>query len=508
MYDMNNEVLQNIKPEILKDKYLKILGANKINQITCYPEIQNKIIQLNDAQLNVVTKCIEYYEKQGTEEWTNMTYEILKNITEYEELISNIGDMKKVDFNKITVILQNQNQFDIKSLEDVKNFEDIRKKKCDEQIREENLVAKKKAIFQKIFGHDIIFASEIIEKYGSDIEVLDDELCKNYVKSLKEIINLNNAEMLDSIYKQYDEVNLINKAEMHRFLKNQYAEKYRGELFDKELPENAIYEIGTKFSMLITSVGAYYQVGNVRNYKEDWNRPSISSQHFCTSYIRNDMIGTAPIKHICYGFKEIKKDELVLAGARDIYSSASSFVSEATQYERYYSPDNQINNTIRYNEIDIYRNRNGAKKQPDYIVVFRENGQITNMDEARKAQEQWKGLPIVIVDKDKCLESEKDKVEELMFRYNNGEKYLASEIWQKVRNNRQTNKNFCQDIDLQKLKEEYKIQRKVVKINKEQLEENYNNVTALERKNEIEKIKNVLDKTNELFKRGKEDNER
>lgn len=59
-----------------------------------------------------------------------------------------------------------------------------------------------------------------------------------------------------------------------------------------------------------------------------------------------------------------------------------------------------------------------------------------------------------------------------------------------------------------KLKEEYKIQRKVVKINKEQLEENYNNVTALERKNEIEKIKNVLDKTNELFKRGKEDNER
>ena len=33
-----------------------------------------------------------------------------------------------------------------------------------------------------------------------------------------------------------------------------------------------------------------------------------------------------------------------------------------------------------YNELDFSRQQNGEKKQPDYILVFKKDGQILNID--------------------------------------------------------------------------------------------------------------------------------
>lgn len=178
-----------------------------------------------------------------------------------------------------------------------------------------------------------------------------------------------------------------------------------------------------------------------------------------------------------------------------------------------------VNKTEEYNEMDFYRIQNGQRKQPDYIIVFRENNKIKYMDKAKMAQEQWGGLPIVIIDKDKCLESERQKVEEMKQRYEAGDKSLAGEIYQKVRNNRVTRENFCSEMDLEKLREESETQEKQteevqtrkIKVqsqiyeekNEEQvgigdLEENYDQVTPLERKNEISKIRRINTKINEI----------
>lgn len=222
----------------------------------------------------------------------------------------------------------------------------------------------------------------------------------------------------------------------------------------------------------------------------------------------------------------MSKDGLALSGAVDIYSSGAEdgFVSNALHDEKYYSPDNQINKTKRYNEMDFYRVQDGVRKQPDYIVVFRENGEVKYMEEAKQAQEQWGGLPIVIVDKDKCLEAEKQKVDNMMQRYNNGEKHLAREIWQKVRNNRVTRNNFCEEIDLEELKKEAEAQKQKVEEQKknepeqqrevkennqevkrtegqigiEDLEENYERTTPQERKQEVSKIRNINNKIQQI----------
>ena len=102
-----------------------------------------------------------------------------------------------------------------------------------------------------------------------------------------------------------------------------------------------------------------------------------------------------------------------------------------------------------YNELDFSRQQNGEKKQPDYILVFKKDGQILNLDEAKKAQLDWDGkLPIVVVDVDKCLETEKAKVEKLKRQYEETPtEQLAKQIRQKVRNNRVTYSKFCPEIE-------------------------------------------------------------
>ena len=35
--------------------------------------------------------------------------------------------------------------------------------------------------------------------------------------------------------------------------------------------------------------------------------------------------------------------------------------------------------------MDFRRIQNGEKKNPDYIIVYRENGEISNLEEAKKS---------------------------------------------------------------------------------------------------------------------------
>lgn len=64
-------------------------------------------------------------------------------------------------------------------------------------------------------------------------------------------------------------------------------------------------------------------------------------------------MGTAWICDICYGFDCMREDSLVLSGPGDIYSSRDSMISTSLLGEEYFVPDEQINHTCRYNEMDL-----------------------------------------------------------------------------------------------------------------------------------------------------------
>ena len=535
LYKTNADIIQNIDRKLLDDKYISTLGGEKISVISCYPEIQSRILTLEGKKLDLFGKILDGYIKDGeNDEWSIVANEVLKNIESYSDLIDAIDDINSVDISKLTKIMQNNNDFEITTLEDLENFEEIKKQACDEMIEKGDIGEKRKAVIQKIFGQDEKYTKKIIEKYGEDIEHIEDGDVKDYVLCLKELMTIEEETVLEQIYEECEDVGIIDKSFMERSSKNEYGKLFNEGLYqisdkdkieDKNLPVKLkglnVYDAGDDFKMIITSVAAYYN-NSPEDFKKDWNRPSIASQHFCASYIRNDMMGTAPIRHLCYGFNSMKEDSLMLSGDHDIGSSATGFVSYAGDKDIYYSPNTQINKTESYNEMDFRRIQGGEKKQPDYIVTFKRKGKIDNLDKIVQASEDWEGkLPVVIVDVDRCLESEKDKVKEKIQEFNETRDVVtAKEIIQKVRNNQQTDEKFCShlskkiEILKQRIEEMETKEKSAVKdeknqikqddkdneykVSKNDLKENYEKTDAKERKETVSAIKNLYNKLKEF----------
>ena len=457
----NSEILKNIDFRILQKKYVDLLGEERINTISCYLSIQERILELSDEELNIFDKCIDVYvEKYKTDEWTVIAEDILNNIGEYEILVKDLKDIKNIseeDVLKISRIIQNENWCEIQSIEDVREYDRIKEEKCKRimEDKDASLESKKEATIQKLFGHSLSYAKEMLHKYGKDIENIDDCDMKDYIRALKLIDEIEEIDLLEQIFEKCNFAEL-DRASAERNLKIAYLKTYLGDLYvpkeeDRVEGEKNVYDAGTDFKILLTSVGAYYGGEKIWNYNKSWNMPIISTQHFCASYIRNDMLGTAPIPHFCYGFKSMKEDSLMLSGPFDLGSSNHTFNSKSYRNhgDIYYTSNTQIDNTKKHNEMDFRRMQGGEKKQPDYIVVFKRNGKIDNMNEARKAAKQWeKELPIVVIDVDKCLKSERAKVDKMLSQYRkNPNPQLAKIIKQKVRNNRVTDTTFCEDIN-------------------------------------------------------------
>lgn len=524
LYEKNNQVVKNIDFRILNPKYIELLGEDKINLISCYKDIQEEVLGLDDKQCYIFSKCIDsYMEKMQTDEWTVLGQEILENMSKGEytklfESIENVDELSENDIEALTQVLQDDNWCQINNINEARSFDTIRKEKCNSIMQNENSTVeqKREAVIKKIFGHNYEYGKSIIEKFGEDIENIADGDEKDYVRALKLIQEIKNPDVLQEIYDECEFVQ-TDKTLVERVLKNEYGKMFNEGLYkpkeeDLEKGYSNVYNAGVDFKIIMTSIGAYNGGKESKNYKEDWNRPVISTQHFCASYIRNDMIGTAPISDICYGFSEMKEDSLMLSGNHDIHSNSNSFNSLANRDEKYYTPDNQINNTTKYNEMDFRRIQGGEKKQPDYIIVFRKNGIIPNMNKAQIASKQWGDMPIVIVDVDECLKSEKEKVNEMLKEYKeNPTAELESQIKQKVRNNRVTNKSFCHGID-EKLngiehgeneQEVKKEEKHKFKVSEEDLEANYEKVAPNERKSEMSKIKNLYTRMKEIA-RGEE----
>ncbi len=495
MHEINDEVYQKLDFRLLDNKYLKLLGQDKINQISCYPEVQELVLKLNEKKLKVLAKCIDtYMHNNDTEEWTVITNEILNNIScgQYDELIENIDNLDNTDINKLIKVLQAKNAFEIKCEKDLENFELIKQQRCDKLIQSSEIGDKKLAVLEKLFGTDDGYAEILLRRYGQGIDSLPESEAKNFIKSIQMLVNCQSGEILEQIYNECEETVFIDKVGIERALKKEYAKLYNEGLFRIEnavpIGEN-MYSAGTDFKMIITSLGPYSGKKSQSNYKDDWNRPKINSPHLCASYIRQDMMGTAWICDICYGFDCMREDSLVLSGPGDIYSSRDSMISTSLLGEEYFVPDEQINHTCRYNEMDFKRIQGGEKKQPSYIVVFKQNGIIDNLKNAENASKDWGGLPIVVIDKDECLESERNKVKQMEAEYiGNPSPELARAIYYKIRNNRVTDSCFCTETDISR----YKFNEQAV--SKRELAENSNEVSGEDRRDCMAKIRTAIEK--------------
>ncbi len=530
MYEKNNDVIR-VDFRLCDERIVNVLGKDKVNQLACYPAVADVIINMNDIELTVFQKCIDNYmqnDKNG--EWTVFANNFLKNIDSCKELINSIDNISEINIDNLTNIILSGNRFDIRK-DQVNDYPIIKARKCDELIKSDDLKDKKTALLYKAFDFGIHTAKVILEKYGNEIDMIEDTYLKNYLESIEGVLNSTSSDVIENIYNKINTVNLRNRLEIERRLKNDFAKKYNDGLFVvedaieqdmekfEEIVENSIkYYMGDDerqvildkmknckivnasmdFKMIVTSI-APFVYNSPQNFKKDWNRPAIGSQHFCTNYIRNDMIGIAPIPHVMYGFSNMSQDSLVLSGPTDVWSSGIALESTASHDEIYYTPDQQINRTIcrgdsTYNEMDWKRIQNGAKKQPDYIVVFKKDNIIKNIPDIIKCVEDWNyELPIVVVDVDEILINEKGKVNELIEAYKKEPtKELAKKIYNSINNNRKTTsrfsiKEFCGNENIEEYKQQFEN-----KVTERDLQSIDANVSDAERKSEYSKLRSLF----------------
>lgn len=215
-----------------------------------------------------------------------------------------------------------------------------------------------------------------------------------------------------------------------------------------------VYNAGTDFKMIMTSVGAYQGKLKIDNYAEYWNSPHIRSHGNCCSLIANNNLSTAAINNICFGFSEFEPGMLLRAGNKDLNSTIYSRDLDVSMRKgTFMLPDDLINSTRgKYNELvyerrDLSNDRPNYKKNPDYLVYFEEfegenietltDEDIQNeKDEEKKKilQEQkriWEEtkkasldfsrtnedgklvpLPIVKINREECAKSEIKKIQE------------------------------------------------------------------------------------------------
>lgn len=412
MYKDNKDILYNINFKILDEKYIEQLGEDKINLITCYSKTQKAVLSLNDNQLKIFSACINLYqEKNDTEEWQHLATKILHHIFEYDELISNIGDINNLNNNDVAILMQiisNENRYNIKEKDELRKYNEVVQEHCNTIIQSEEtaLEEKKDALFQKIFGHDLKFAYDIINRFGVDNDNLHECEMKDYVRCLQSILEIDDVNVIREIFNDCEYVQ-IDTTYIERQLKNEYAMTYDNILYvpkEEDLVEGEtnVYNAGTNFYILTTTLGAQLGERYAEDYNNDWNRPYIDSQFFCASLSRNDMIGVyyPTEQKVCFGFSKIPPDSLMFSGPNDINAFSNELMPSSRQSfngygERYLTPEEQINQTSAqpnissvHNEIDIRRTIEGERIQPDYIVVFKENDSIINMEESRKASEE------------------------------------------------------------------------------------------------------------------------
>lgn len=541
-YDFTPDLIRKTKKQIEEQKNSNseqqipqieaIIGEEKAKLLFCNPEFKNKMLNLNDNQLNIISKCIKQYEKSDKNaDWIDAFLNIWIYLDDYSELMEDIGSSDDVDIAKLTKILQNENTFNIKSKNDLVNFEQIKREQCDKWIQGD-LNDKKKAVLYKIFGQSMEYTKIIIDKFGQDIENIDDGDEKDYVRSLIEIMKLQDGDVLSEIYENVNEIELLDKALMQTNLRQAYSKKFNEGLLDTDNLERVdaenleeqlkgfeVYDAGTNFNILMTSIAAVYD-NSIEDFYKDWNRAEIGSRYFCTNYIRNDMLGMVPLKHLAYGFDYMEESSLVSLGKEDIGAripkSANLKYRLLNGSEEYLTPDTMINETEQYNDMQYKRIQSGEKKQPSYIIAFRRNGSIENLEDIVKGAKDWKRkLPIVVVDVDKCLQSEKQKVNDMLSEYHlSPTEELAKQIRQKVRNNRVTSPEFCiefqQELDLidntENMLEINEPNKENRTIEIEELAENYETVTALEREGAIRQLytqirQRIENKENEDFER-------
>ena len=421
----NFELEKTIDIRVLNKKYSFL--DKVLNVITADIDFQQKLISLDDRELNLFKKLMndvpdKYFLSFAECFLDNMGESPFKDsMVRYDLLNQSLPDSLSDSEREALIFLYNSRvSFDVQSYEELEflNSPEF----WMEKLNQANDLDEIKEVLLSRCGFDLKSACLLIKTY----DIKDVNVPSSVLETYNYILKVIESESVSEI----KELGFEDKG-----FKNYY-------LFDRRLKEAFLENInqslefnGDSFKLLVTVLGAYGRDREIDDYKDLWTRAKISPLMSC-SLVSDDNLALAPVKTVILGFKEMNRNLLNMK-EQDLNSGVSeNDLNQASKIPGNFQSSSSLIDETRsdYNELVFERYDYFKVVMPDYVLWFRDNKKGYEM--ALKAASDF-DIPLIEIDPYKLGEKWSLEISRMVERLNDSNfESLALEIITKFLNNR------------------------------------------------------------------------
>ena len=421
----NFELEKTIDIRVLNKKYSFL--DKVLNVITADIDFQQKLISLDDRELNLFKKLMndvpdKYFLSFAECFLDNMGESPFKDsMVRYDLLNQSLPDSLSDAEREALIFLYNSRvSFDVQSYEELEflNSSEF----WMEKLNQANDLDEIKEVLLSRCGFDLKSACLLIKTY----DIKDVNVPSSVLETYNYILKVIESESVSEL----KELGFEDKS-----FKNYY-------LFDRRLKEAFLENInqslefnGDSFKLLVTVLGAYGRDREIDDYKDLWTRAKISPLMSC-SLVSDDNLALAPVKTVILGFKEMNRNLLNMK-EQDLNSGVSeNDLNQASKIPGNFQSSSSLIDETRsdYNELVFERYDDFKVVMPDYVLWFRDNKKGYEM--ALKAASDF-DIPLIEIDPYKLGEKWSLEISRMVERLNDSNfESLALEIITKFLNNR------------------------------------------------------------------------
>ena len=435
---VNKDFGVTLNPEMLQKKYCVLYDGrghntyNKLYILGTFPSIQKKITdigkELDGESLGNSSRRIELLKKmidsaigseefRENEEWipkfSHIVQYVHKNIPMFSYFADHLDELDDKQIALLTSHALSLHKFTIDSMDELKNYDEVRRRYIEKKYAEGSLNSVKEAFIEEYFGMSpsmykrmMMFKTGVLEardKYDPEIVKLFESLDKiDKVKSLEQFLHARKSINIEDLRQFYSENNFrylhlmmgLKQSVLSAYNESLYHVKDGDEFIQYEGCRfyKAAGEDGSKpFNLSITSLGAYSSFDPFDkgfSFKDNWNMPLVASHGICSSYLGNNNLGTARVDCVILGFTDYEEGALLTGGPYDLASNASNRTFDAFSnlgHSMFLHPKQLIDYTRHtHNEYVFERRYNDGKRQPNYAVL-----DVDNLDQAMALYEKY-----------------------------------------------------------------------------------------------------------------------
>lgn len=422
----NEEILENFGYETIS----KLLDFNTDASINLIE------ISADRTKIELVKDFISYLEECGSMN-TKMLHYAINSFKDSQDLYKSIllDKNNNINLQNLNEILENGNEYGVKSIEELNNFTKHRMVALREEFESDNKDISKDALCKILFNKSYKDSMLLINRFSLDkLEVLKDNgIVTEEQTRIIEILNnvkdgtlkINNSEELEKFIDENNINTTLNQVEKQ--MKSKYCEQYNEVLFDENKLDKDVIERfettpngkkvrvldlnNTNFNFVVHKIFSYSSdtekfYAQLLHNPENWNSLDCGTSTISTSFISDlnyKVCGAENLEQqVILGFRNIPNQDLLLMGNDDILSTHGDRVinpKSENNADKYFSPKMmplmtkyQTGKAAGYNEITLDRN----SAMPSYLIAY--DG-VINENTLRYAEHF--NIPIVNIDREK-----------------------------------------------------------------------------------------------------------